>query len=191
MSEPLPTALPYGIRDIKVTPYTDANGSILADGADVTIDLPNARTLSFSEAEDFEELRGDDRVVTTRGKGAQVEWELESGGLSLEAWKVMTGGTIIDSGISPAAQRIFRKKGSQTRPWFRIEGQSISDSGGDIHCIIYRCRFTDNLEGEFNDGEFFLTSGKGSGLPMLDQTDDILYDFVQNETPIAIPTTPV
>lgn len=191
MTAPLETALPYGLRDIKVTPYTDATGTVLDDADDASIDLPNARTLSFSEAEDFEELRGDDRTVTTRGKGATVEWEIESGGISLEAWQVMTGGEIIDSGIAGARKRVLRKRGSQARPWFRMEGQAISDSGGDIHCVLYRCRFTDNLEGELGDGEFFLTSGKGTALPMLDETADILYDFVQNEVATAIPTTPV
>lgn len=187
MTAPIPTALPYGIRDIKVTPYTDAQGTVLAEGDGVTIDLPNARTLSFSEAEDFEELRGDDRTVTTRGKGPTVEFELESGGISLEAWKVMTGGTIADTGTTPNRIRTFRKRGSQNRPWFRLEGQAISDSGGDIHCVLYRCRISDTLEGEFGDGEFFLTSGKGTALPMLDEAADYLYDFVQNETAVIIP----
>jgi hypothetical protein len=68
MSTPLATPLPYGLRDVKLTPYSDASGSVL--GATV-IDLPNSRTLSFSETEEFEELRGDDRVVTTRGRGCR------------------------------------------------------------------------------------------------------------------------
>ena len=38
---PLPTALPYGIRDIKIAPYTDAAATTLAA---TSIDLPNART---------------------------------------------------------------------------------------------------------------------------------------------------
>ncbi len=186
MSAPLSTSLPYGLRDVKLTPYVDQSGTVLGT---ISLDLPNARTYSFSESEEFEQLRGDDRVVTTRGQGAMVEWELEAGGLSLEIWKAMTGGQIIESGIAPLRQKIFRKRGRDTRPWFRIEGQAISDSGGDMHGIVYRCRVTEEMEGEFNDGEFFLTSGSGEGYPLLDDVDDILYDFVQNETAVAIPTT--
>ena len=93
---PLPTALPYGIRDIKITPYTDAAATTLAA---TSIDLPNARTLSFSETEDFTELRGDDEVVTTRGQGPSVEWELEAGGLDFAACKAMQGGTITETGM--------------------------------------------------------------------------------------------
>jgi hypothetical protein len=178
--------LPYGLRDIKITPYSDAGGSTLGS---TLIDLPNARTLSFSETEEFEELRGDDRLVTTRGRGAVVEWELESGGLSLDAWKALSGGTITETGTTPAMKKVFRKSGRQSRPWNLIEGQVISDSGGDVHAILYRCRATEELEGEFSDGEFFLTSGSGQALPLLSDTADVIYDIVQNETAAAISGT--
>lgn len=182
----LPTPLPYGIRDVRITAYTDAGGTVLGS---VVTDLPYGRTLSFSESEEFEELRGDDRVVTTRGKGAVVDFELESGGISLEAWKVMTGGTITDTGTTPNKKRVFRKGGRQSRPWFLVEGQVISDSGGDLHAILYRCRITDTLEGSFEDGSFFLTSGSGQALPLLSDTADVLYDIVQNETAVAVSGT--
>jgi hypothetical protein len=188
MSTPLATPLPYGLRDVKLTPYSDASGAVLGS---TVIDLPNSRTLSFSETEEFEELRGDDRVVTTRGRGAVVEWELEAGGLSLDTWKAMSGGTITDSGTTPNKKRVYRKLGRQNRPWFLAQGQVISDSGGDVHAILYRCRATDSLEGEFSDGEFFLTSGSGQALPLLNDINDVLYDIVQNETAVAIGTTAI
>jgi hypothetical protein len=186
MSSPLATPLPYGLRDVKLTPYSNAAGTTLGT---VVVDLPNARTFSFSESEDFEELRGDDRVVTTRGKGAVVDWDLEAGGLPLDAWKALSGGIITDSGTTPAKKRTYRKTGRSGRPWFGVEGQVISDSGGDVHAILYRCRATDTLEGEFGDGAFFLTSGSGQALPLLDDTNDVLYDIVQNETAVPIGTT--
>jgi hypothetical protein len=180
----LGTALPYGLRDIKVTPYTDGAGTTLG----TPVDLPNARTLSFSEAEEFTELRGDDKVVTTRGQGASVEWDLEAGGLDFEALKVIAGGTIVESGVAPNTVRTFTKKVTDSRPFFQVEGQVISDSGGDVHCVLDRCRSTGNIEGEFSDGNFFLTSGSGVALPSL-QTGrvDTIYEFVQNEsaTPIG------
>lgn len=178
------TPLPYGLRDIKLTPYTDAAGTTLG----TPIDLPYSRTLSFSEAEEFTELRGDDKVVTTRGQGPSIEWELEAGGLPFEAVKAMAGGTITETGVDPTTSKTFTKKVTDSRPFFKIEGQVISDSGGDVHCVIDRCRMTESLEGEFSDGEFFLTSGSGVGLPsMITGREDILYEFTQNSevTPIA------
>lgn len=180
----LPTALPYGLRDVKITPYTDAGATTLAG---TSVDLPNSRTFSFSEAEEFTELRGDDKVVTTRGQGPSVEWDLEAGGLSLDALKAIAGGTIVESGVTPAQVRTFTKKATDSRPFFQVEGQVISDSGGDVHCILPRCRVTGNIEGEFSDGNFFLTSGSGVALPSLvTGSEDDLYEFVQNEAVTAI-----
>ena len=179
----LGTALPYGLRDIKVTPYTDGAGTTLG----TPVDLPNSRTLSFSEAEEFTELRGDDKVVTTCGQGASVEWDLEAGGLDFAALKVIAGGTIVESGVAPNTVRTFTKKVTDARPFFKIEGQVISDSGGDVHCVLDRCRVTGNVEGEFSDGNFFLTSGSGVALPSLvTGRTDTIYEFVQNETATPI-----
>ena len=186
MTSPMPTALPYGIRDVKLTPYSDAAGTVVGP---TSIDLPYIQTFSFSETEEFQELRGDDKVITTRGQGAQVEWSVESGGISLKAWAVFTGGKVIESGTTPNRKVTLRKMSTSSRPYFRAEGQSISDSGGDLHAIVYRCRCNDSIEGEFADGEFFATSVSGLGLPLLDADFDLLYDFIQNETAQAISLT--
>jgi hypothetical protein len=179
------TPLPYGLRDVKITPYT----SVAALTLGTPVDLPNARTFSFSEAEDFTELRGDDKIVTTRGQGASVEWDLESGGLSFEAAQVMIGGLITEDGVTPNGSKTFTKKVNDERPFFKVEGQAISDSGGDLHCVLDRCRFTGSFDGEFKDGEFFLSSGSGVALPsLIAGREDVLYEFVQNETSTPIDT---
>lgn len=187
MSSPL-TALPYGMRDVKLTRYTDASGTVLAS---TSVDLPNMQTFSFSETEEFQELRGDDRVIAIRGQGSMVEWEIDAGGISLAAWEILTGGTVINSGITPNQKWILRKLSTAARPYFRAEGQIISDSGGDIHAIVYRARCNDSVSGDFADGEFFITNASGQGLPMLSDGFDLLYDIVQNETAVPISLTPV
>lgn len=181
-----PTALPYGMRDLKITPYTDAGGSVL--GTEV-IDLPNMQTFSFSETEEFQELRGDDRVVAIRGSGAVLEWELEAGGYKLRVWEVMTGGTVTQTGIAPNRKWRLDKRSSDARGYFLIEGQIISDSGGDVHAVVYRCRCNESIEGEFSDGEFFITNASGQGLPILDDVNDLLYSIEINETAEAISNT--
>lgn len=187
MTAPMPTSLPFGIRDIKLTPYTDALGTVLGN---TSVDLPYAQTLGFSEAEETTDLRGDDKLITIRGQGASVDLTLEAGGISLAAWKVLTGGSLVEEGTAPNRRIRLRKKGSSQRPWFKAEGQSISDSGGDLHAIIYRCRLNGDLSGDLADGEFFITNASGQGLPLVDDTNDLLYDFVQNEQKSTISLTP-
>lgn len=187
MTTPM-TALPYGMRDVKLTRYSDAAGTVLAG---TSVDLPYMQTLSFSETEEFQQLRGDDKVIAIRGQGSMVEWELEAGGLDLAAWEILTGGTIILTGLTPNRKWILRKRSTASRPYFRAHGRAISDSGGDVHSVIYRCRANDTIEGEFADGEFFVTSASGQGLPLInDDINDLLYDIIVNETATIIPTTP-
>lgn len=176
--------LPYGVRDVKVVGFTTAAATALGTPK---VDFPYARTLSFSEAEDFEELRGDDTIITTRGKGGSVEWDLEGGGYSFEAVAIMYGGLVTETGTTPAIKKSYRKLATDSRPFFYAEGQSISDSGGDFHAVLHKCRATGNLEGEMADGTFWLTNASGVALPSTVATTlGALYDLVQNETAAAI-----
>jgi hypothetical protein len=181
MTMPQGTSLPYGLRDVKIVPYSEAGVK------GTPIDLPNARTFSFSENEEFQELRGDDRVVASRGQGSTVDWELESGGISLEAYAAINGGTVTVTGVSPAEVKTYSKKTTDAKPRFGIEGQALSESGGDFHCVLTNCKATDGIEGELSDGEFWLTSASGTALG--DPSTDLLYEFVQNETATAISTS--
>lgn len=174
-------ALPYGLRDVKIAPLTGTGA------AGTKVDLPNARTFSFEESEDFEELRGDDKVRATRGKGAAVEWELEAGGISLEALVVLNGGALVVTGTTPNVKKTYTKKGMDQRPEFLVEGQALSESGGDFHAVIYRCKSTGGVSGEMSDGSFLLTECSGAALPSLDPAkSDVIYDLIHNETTAAI-----
>lgn len=171
------SALPYGLRQVVVRPIDDAGV------VGTSVPLPASRTYSFSEAEDFEELRGDDKVIAIRGKGPKVEWELESGGISLEAWKVMDGGLVSTTGVTPNVVKSFKKLVTDTRPYFQVEGRAISDSGGDFHVTIYKARASDSLEGELSDGQWWLTSASGEAIG---NAADELYEFKHNETAVAV-----
>lgn len=169
--------LPYGLRDVKLRPMA-SDGTL-----GTAVDLPASQTFSFSEAEEFETLRGDDRDVAIRGKGPKVEWELEAGGISLEAWEVLTGGLLTNAGVTPNQQKKLLKKVTDAREYFQVEGQSINDNDGDTHVKVFKCKVTDTLEGEFADGTFFVTSCSGEGIG---DADDNLYEITWNETAATI-----
>lgn len=178
---PLGNSLPYGLRDVKVSPISSAGV------VGTPIDLPNARTFSFEESEEFEELRGDDKVVASRGSGATIGWELEAGGISLEAYVVLNGGTLVVSGSTPAQKKVYTKLSTDAKPRFKVEGQALSESGGDFHCVLFNAKATDGVEGELSDQTFFLTAASGTAIG--DTATDKLYEFTQNETAVAIPAT--
>jgi hypothetical protein len=172
------SALPFGLRDVKIFPI-EADGT-LGTG----IDLPAARTFSFTDAEDFEELQGDDTTVASHGAGPVVEWELEGGGISFAAWQALSGGTTETTGVAPSETNTYTKLTTDSRPYFQVEGQAISDSGGDFHGVVYRCKADGSLEGSMENGSFLLTSasGKGYGDTVGDTPTNKLYEFVHNET---------
>jgi hypothetical protein len=174
--------IPYGLRDVKLTPI-NGDGS-LGD----PVDLPAGRTMSFTESEDFSELRGDDRVITSRGNGPSVTGDLEGGGISFDAWKTLSGGAVVSSGATPAEKKTFTKKATDSRPFFKAEGQAISDSGGDFHIVLYRCRATGDLTGTLADGEFLLHGASFTAFADPANSDKV-YDFVANETAVAIVTS--
>lgn len=172
-------ALPYGLRSVVITPYT--TGETLG----TALKLPNSQTFSFSESEDFEQLRGDDGVVTTRGKGPAIEWDLAAGGVSISIVKAMYGGTVVTTGVTPGQKTTFTKLGLDSRPFFKVEGQAISDSGGDVHVTLSKCRCTKDLKGEFADGNFFIYGASGIAIPK--SADNVLWTMTENETATAIP----
>lgn len=172
---PLGNTLPYGLRDVQLQAISAAG--VLSS---TVVDVPVARTLSFSDTEDFSELRGDDMVAASHGAGVIVEWSLESGGISLDAYAVMAGGTVTSTGVTPNQKKTFSKLGTDSRPYFLIQGQSISDNGGDLHGVIYRAKADGSLEGSMEDSTFWLTAASGKGYPRT--SDSKSYDFVQNES---------
>lgn len=185
------TSIPYGMRQVKLTTFTDATATAYSASS---IPLPYGQTFTFADTEDFATLRGDDQVVTVHGQGTVVDWELEAGGISLEAYQAMAGGEITSSGVTPNLKKTYSKYTTDptitsryTRPFFKAEGRAISDSGGDFHIVVYRCRATDDIKGELKDGEFWTTGAKGQGLGSTVTADfNKAYDLVFNETPVVI-----
>jgi len=176
-------ALPFGLRQVKLTPI-DATGALIAADA---VMLPASRTFSFKESENFETLDGNDRTIASHGAGPTVDWDLEGGGISLAVWKILAGGLVEDTGVTPAGVRKFTKKTSDSRPYFQVEGRAVSDNGGDFTAEVFRCKADGDLEMELANGSFTLTkaSGKGYG----NETTEELYVFSQNETatPLVLP----
>ncbi len=180
--------LPYGLRDVRITPFTDPTNTAYAA---LSIDLPNSQTFQFTDAEDFEDLRGDDKLQASHGKGTEPTWELGAGGISLEAWASIAGGTVTTTGVTPNQIKTYRKLITDIRPYFKVEGRAISDSGGDFHPVLYRCKATGDLNGSLEDGKFWITGAKGKGYSLPATIGSIpadsVYDLVQNETAVAIP----
>lgn len=184
-----PDTKPYGLHRVWLTPYTDTDGTILST---TSVRLPLARTLAFSETEAFDTLDGDDKAaVAIQGKGATVDGSLEAGGLDMMSWSLITGGQLIESGVEPNVKRVVRKKGSDQRPYFRVEGQVISNGGGDNVGRIFRCKANGKISADMKYGTFMVPQIAFMGTPMPGDTDDYLYEIEYNEQKTTLGSTPV
>jgi hypothetical protein len=173
-------ALPFGLRQVKLTPIANDGTLVTADA----VFLPASRTFTFSETEEFEELQGDDTTVASHGAGAIVEWDLEGGGISLEIWKILSGGTVTEEGTTPDTKKVFKKNKDDARPYFQVEGRAISDNGGDFTGKVYYAKADGDLEAEMANGSFLLTSASGKGYSHPISGD--IYDFTHSETATAL-----
>lgn len=187
MTAPVSDALPYGVRDCKITQYADTGGTVLGS---TSVDLPYMQHLNFTEAEEFTELRGDDRLITTRGKGSQVSGDIEAGGLSVAVWSIITGGSVISTGLTPNRIIEIQKRSTTARPFWRADGKIISDSGGDVLVRIYRCRANGDIQANFQDGDFQTSQIAFVGLPLLDDSNDLIYSIFRRETSMSLTLTP-
>jgi hypothetical protein len=180
-------AIPFGLRQVRIVPLNDAGVEVPGSA----VFLPASRTFSFAEQEDFETLDGDDRKVASHGAGPTVNWELEGGGISLEAWKLLGGGTVGSTGVTPNVIKTFTKLTTDARPYFNVYGRAISDNGGDFEAIVYRCKADGDLEGSMENGSFLLTAASGTGFG--NETDSKLYMFRHKETaaPLVNPSVKI
>lgn len=166
---------PFGIRDIKVTNLAGTSQE----------DLPAARTLSYSERITSGELTGDDALLAVVASLQAIEWELEGGGISLEAWALLTGRTATEAGTTPNRTLTMTMSAGDVFPYMKIYGKSIGEGDDDVHVKFFKAKVT-SLEGTLGENEFFITSC--SGIAVDDGTDGIC-DIVQNETAANLPST--
>jgi hypothetical protein len=174
------TRLPYGLRDIKVATLDSAGvkGTL--------VDLPNAQTLEFTESTSSQVLRGDDAVQAQRVTIDTVEWTLDSGGISFEAYTVIAGGTITTTGTTPAIKKQWRRMGTDSYPDFYLEGQAMSESGGDHHQVFHRAK-ANQISGTLQDQEFWVSHAEGNAIATLTAANvGAVWDMVANETATAI-----
>jgi hypothetical protein len=168
---------PFGLHDLKLTNMA----------GDSQVDLPYAQTLQFKERLVSGELRGDGKTVAVVSEVDAAEASLEAGGISLEAYALMTGRTASESGSTPNRVNTLTGSGAERLPYFKIYGKSLGDGDDDVHVKLYKCKLTDGLEGSLADGEF-LMSNAGS-IICIDDGANGIWDIVQNETADDLPAT--
>jgi hypothetical protein len=67
-----------------------------------------------------------------------------------------------------------------------MEGQALSESGGDHHTVIHRAKAS-QISGTHQDQEFWVSHAEGTGIGTLTAANvGAVWDMVANETTTAI-----
>lgn len=184
-----PDTKPFGLNRIWITPYLDTDGTILGP---TSYRLPIARTCAFTENEDTETLDGDDKAaVAIQGKGATVSGSLEAGGMDLMCLSIISGAKLYESGLEPNLKRVVRKKASDPRPYFRMEGQAISNGGGDNIIRVFRCKANGKISFDMKYGTFMVPAIDFLGTPLPGDDAGFAWELEYNQTPTILGATPV
>lgn len=170
---------PFGLDDVSL--YLITSGSY-----GTAVDLPASRVFSYTPDIATENLEGDDQIVASHSQDRGGTWDLESGGIPIAGWEVLTGATASDSGTTPNEVTYMDITTSLSRPYFGVIGRAISDEGGDTHVQIWKAKCTDGPSGSFSGGSFHLVSASGVYVP--DSSGNIIR-LMNHETKVAIPST--
>jgi hypothetical protein len=165
---------PFGLREVI---FTSMDGLAQAN-------LPASRTLGFKERVVTGEFHGNDELQGGVTIPVGVEGDVESGGISLDAYALVTGHTLTPSGAAPNRTATLEGDASSF-PYFKIYGKSVDDGGGDVHCKIFKAKLSEAPEGEFKYGEFFVTKMKFVGY----KESGKAFEFVANETEAELPSS--
>lgn len=192
MSSPIPgtpdSGKPYGLNRLWLTPYTDGDGTILSD---TSYRMPIARKLAFSDNASQDTLDGDDKAaVGLEDKGRTVTGSIEVGGVDLMCWSIITGGELIETGVAPNVTNILRTRGSDRRPYWRVDGQSLAQGTSDVITRIYRCKASGNIKNDSGYGTFQTPSVDFTGTPMPGDDNDLLWDWIFHQQKVTLTSTP-
>lgn len=160
----------FGIRQIALYDAAGANKVL----------LPAALMLHVTPLLETARFTADGKLVGAASFVAGADWELETGGISLEALARLTGDTTALVGSTPNRTLTLSSAAGDAMPYVRISGRAVSDVG-DVVCRLYRCK-VEALEGTFRDGEFWVTYAQG--VAVSDGTR--VFEFVQQETAAAL-----
>jgi len=183
------------LQDAKIaTVLTDNSGDANPTYAATWADLMGITKIVVTPKVETKQLKGDSELKDVYTKTTEVELDVEASFMSLDALKVIMGGTITDAGTTPNQTTTYSLKSSNsTPPYFKLEGKwnytGVADAA-DAHVILYKCKVTDPPQLELNDssGNFGTMKFKAIALPCASNGN--WYDVKVNETAAVIATTP-
>lgn len=160
---------PYGLHEIVIK----KDSTVVA--------FPISQTLEFEERMVSGELPGDDGLKAVAAHSNGLTWKLGQGGISLEAYALITGRSVSEIGSTPNREKTLAGGTiGQAMPYFDIYGKALGDGDDDIHIHIINAKITGGVKGSLKNKEFLVSEVSGMALD---------WEIVQDETAQDLPSS--
>lgn len=178
----------YGIQDAKIAPLTSdpASGSPTYGAL---IDVPGIKSMEISGDVEVKTLRGDNTKLASNSALTNVQVSVTHAKVSLDVLKAILGGTVTDSGTTPAQSTRWDLGGADaTFPAFKLEGVTPQNGtdliGGDYHVVLHKLTVASFPDLGFAEEDYRIASFTANADPLISTGDWI--SIVLNETAVAI-----
>lgn len=178
----------YGIKDAKIAALTaDPASGTPTYGA--LIDVPGIKSFEVSGDVEVKQLRGDNKKMASNAALSNVQVAVSHAKVSLDVLVAILGGTVTDSGTTPAQKSRWDLKGATaTFPPFKLEGVTPENGvdlvGGDFHVVLHKLTLSAFPDLGFAEEDYRIASFTADADPLI-STDDWI-SLVINETAAAI-----
>ncbi|MET7560562.1 phage tail protein [Streptomyces sp. NPDC005479] len=178
----------YGIQDAKISPLTadPASGTPTYGAA---IDVPGIKSFEISGEIEVKTLRGDNTKLATNSAVTNIQVAVTHAKLSLDVLTSILGGTVTDTGTTPAQKSAWDLTGdTATMPPFKLEGvtppNGVDIVGGDMHVSLHKLTLSAFPDLGFAEEDYRIASFTADADPLLSNKKWI--SIVLNETAAAI-----
>jgi hypothetical protein len=179
----------YSVQDAKIAALlTDPAGGSATYGT--IIDVPGIQTMEISGDIETKQLRGDNVKLASNSTISNIQVKVDHAKLSLDVLAAILGGTVTDSGTTPAQKSIWDLTATNaTLPPFKLEGvtppNGVDIVGGDLHWILHKLTLSAFPDLGFSQEDYRVVSFTADADPLL-ATGNKWISGVLNETAAAI-----
>jgi len=108
--------IPRGLNDLNIYPYPGL----------LKVDVPGARSLTFTVESDSDQLEGDNQIIAVVRNPKSLSGSIELGMINLAALAAMVGGTVTNGGTGTTETLALDESSAAGSLYFRVLGQAYS-----------------------------------------------------------------
>ncbi|MFF8447873.1 phage tail protein [Streptomyces leeuwenhoekii] len=179
----------YAVEDAKIAPLlTDPEGGAPTYGAG--IDVPGIKSMEISGDVEVKELRGDNRLLDSDSSLTNVTVAFPHAKLSLDVMAALLGGTVTDSGTTPAQATEWELLDDAKPLPFKLVGKTPTGGAdqlsGDVHFTLWKCVLSSFPGLGLAEEDYRTIETEARAVPLISTGKWISVRI--NETATAIPT---